>query len=529
MKLPIESTALRLHIPNEALLPYGKEVAKIDLSLCPKGEEKGKLILVTAMTPTSKGEGKTTVSIGLLDGFCALGEETALCLREPALGPVFGIKGGATGFGKSRILPEEEINLHFTGDIHALESAHNLISAALDNSLYFENPLHIDPERILWPRAMDMNDRALRNVEVGLGKMGGVPRKDHFVITVASELMAMLCLSKDEEDFLARLREVVVAYSTEGKEITVGDLKVTHAVMRLLKDAFKPNLVRTLEGNPVLVHGGPFANIATGTSSLIATKFALSHASYVIQEAGFGSDLGAEKFLDVVSPTGELKPRVAVLVSSLRALKAASEGKEENSYLEEGLKNLFVHYENLRSYGLPVVVAINHFPEDEEEELLRLKGILDEKGIPNALSEGVLKGGEGMKDLARLVKEEADKKMEYHSLYEKSEPLKEKIEKVAKNIYRSKEVEFSPLALEKLDLYEKAGYGDFYVCLSKTPMSLGDDPKLGPTPINNVLHIRDVLLNKGAGFVIPLSGSLLRMPGLPCLPRAVLMEGEAWK
>lgn len=536
MELLIEKVAKEIGIPETALEPYGKEIAKIDLSKVSFNKAKGKLILVTALTPTKAGEGKTTTAIGLEEGFYKIGKKALLCLREPALGPVFGLKGGATGALKASLLPEEEINLHFTGDIHAITSSNNLISSCIDNSLYFGNPLGIDPKKILWKRAIDMNDRSLRHIEVGLGgKSGGVPREDGFNISVASELMAILCLASSEEDFLRRLEKIVVAYTFDDKPVTVKDLNVTHAVMRLMKNAFKPNLVRNSEGNPVFVHGGPFANIAHGANSIIATNAALHIAPYVITEAGFGSDLGAEKFLDIVSMEGSFSPDAIVLVASIKALKLHGgvpfeKLAEENvEALRNGFENLKIHYENLMKFGVNTVVAINRFASDTEKEIAALSDKLNEIGASFALCEGVTKGGEGAVDLAKKVIEACDKPSSYKPLYRKEMPLKEKIETIAKEIYRSSEVVYSDEALKKMEFIEKSGYDKFYVCMAKTPMSLSDDAKKVGAPLGEPFHIRDFEIAVGAQFVIPLSGSVLRMPGLPAVPNAVMMEKEPWK
>lgn len=531
----IEKIAEEVGIPSSSLEPYGSEIAKIDLRKVPLKEEKGKLVLVTALTPTKAGEGKTTTAIGLEEGFYKLGEKALLCLREPALGPVFGLKGGATGALKASLLPEEDINLHFTGDIHAITSANNLVSACIDNILYFDNPLHIDPNRILWKRSIDMNDRSLRHIEIGEGKGGGYPRKDGFNISVASELMAILCLAKDEDDFLQRLGKVIVAYSLDDKAITIKDLQITHAIMRLLRHALKPNLVRNYEGNPVFIHGGPFANIAHGTSSIIATNAALRLAPYVITEAGFGSDLGGEKFLDIVCQESGFVPDAVVLVASIRALKLHGGvcfeelSKENLPSLQEGFKNLKIHYENLLKFGVNVVIAINRFDSDSPKEIALLESLLKEMGASFALSEGVSKGGEGTMELAKKVKEACSKPNHYHPLYAKEMSLSKKIEIIAKEIYRAKDVSYSELAAQKLDFLSKNGFESSYVCIAKTPMSLSDDPKKIGAPLHETFHIRDFEVAKGADFVIPLSGNILRMPGLPRTPNAVLMEQEPWK
>ena len=531
----IERIAEKAGIPSSSLELYGSEIAKIDFTKVPLSKEKGKLILVTALTPTKAGEGKTTTAIGLEEGFYKLGKKALLCLREPALGPVFGLKGGATGALKASLLPEEEINLHFTGDIHAITSGNNLVSACLDNSLYFDNPLHIDPNRILWKRAIDMNDRSLRHIEIGEGKGGGYPRKDGFNISVASELMAILCLAKSEDDFLKRLEKVIVAYSYENEPITIKDLEITHAIMRLMKHALKPNLVRNYEGNPVFVHGGPFANIAHGASSVMATDAALHLAPYVITEAGFGSDLGGEKFLDIVCPESGFAPDAVVLVASVRALKlhggVSFEELSKNNLeaLQKGFENLKIHYENLLKFGVNVVVAINRFEKDDPQEISLLESLLEKMGASYALSEGVTKGGEGTMELAKKVMEASEKPNFYHPLYTKEMPLKRKIETIAENIYRAKDVSYSEEALRKLDFLANNGFDSSYVCIAKTPMSLSDDPKKIGVPTGETFHIRDFEVAAGANFVIPLSGTILRMPGLPRTPNAVLMEEEPWK
>jgi len=528
MRLAIEDVTDKLGLSEESLLPYGRDAAKVDVSFYSNLERKGKLILVTAITPTSAGEGKTTVSIGLEDGLTHIGENACLCLREPALGPVFGLKGGATGAGRSSLVPAMDINLHFTGDFHAISAAHNLISACLDASLYFDNPFDIDLDKVYWPRVSDMNDRSLRQTEIGFGPKNGVMRKERFVINVASELMAILCLAKDDNDFLARLNKIVLAETRDGKEVTVSDLRLSHAVMRLMKYALMPNIVRTVEGNPVFVHGGPFANIAHGTSSVIATDLALRLSDYVIQEAGFGSDLGAEKFFDIVAPTASFSPAVTVLVVSLKAIKEHS-AKEGDSTLTSGFANVVTHYENLASLGAPVVVAINRFPDDTDEELETLRNLLKNKGYEFAVIDAVKKGSSGAEDLAKLVVSAASKPSFPHPIYDKNDSIEAKVEAIAKKIYRASEVVYSEEALKRLGSLKEKGHGSSYICMAKTPMSLGDDPKAGPTPIGVPFHIRDFLLAAGADFVIPLSGSLLMMPGLPKTPRAVLMEDEPWK
>ena len=530
---PIYEIAKKAGIPEECVEPYGKYKAKIDYSLYDKvaGNPDGKLVLVTAITPTKAGEGKTTTSIALAEGMAKIGQEALLCLREPSLGPVFGIKGGATGGGLASVAPSDDINLHFTGDMHALTSSINLISAIIDNSIYQGNPLRIDPERILWKRAMDMNDRALRNVTVAQGDPKGTPREDHFVITVASELMAILCLAKSEQDFMDRVNAILVAYDLDGKPVFLRDLRISHAIMKLMKEALKPNLVQTLENNPVLIHGGPFANIAHGCNSLLATRLALKLAPIVITEAGFAADLGAEKFLDIKCREGGLHPDAAVLVATIRALKMHGGQPFEElttrnlEALEKGLDNLSAHYENLRLYGLPVVVAINHFATDDEQEIALLRSYCERCGYPVAFLDGFLKGGEGSTELAKLVVETLKtKESHYAPLYPLNAPVREKIETICKKIYHAGEVAFSPKALEQIAEYERLGYGDAYICVAKTPQSLTDDPKVLGAPRGFTINIREVNLSAGARFIIPLTGAILTMPGLPKLPAAVKME-----
>lgn len=538
MILDIVDVAKKAGIDEADLELYGRDKAK----LLPSIEEKvknnkdGKLILVTAITPTKAGEGKTTTSIALAEGFGAIGQKALLCLREPALGPVFGIKGGATGGGKSSIHPAEDINLHFTGDMHALTSSINLVSACIDNELFHGTlNLDIDPERVVWKRAMDMNDRALREIDIALGNKNGVPRRDGFIITVAHEMMAIMCLCRDEKDFEKRLGEMIVAYDKKGNEITVKDLKCTHAVMRLMKKALRPNLVQTLEGDPVLIHGGPFANIAHGCNSLIATKLALKMSPIVITEAGFAADLGAEKFLDIACREGEMKPDLTVLVATIRALKLHGGVKFEEltvpnvEALEKGVPNLMVHIQNLRKFGLNCLICINHFTSDAPEETEFLKSYLEKNGIPYAFCDAFERGAAGGEELARKVVEAlAEDKSNYHPLYRMDASIKEKIETISKEVYRASSVEYTDRALEQIAEYEKRGYGDFYVCMAKTPNSLSDDPKLLGVPENHVVHIREVELSKGARFIIPLAGSILRMPGLPKVPAAIKMEDEPW-
>ncbi len=533
----INEIATKAGIDERFLEPYGFYKAKINPSIHEmlKNKSDGKLILVTAITPTKAGEGKTTVSISLSEGFARIGKKAMLCLREPALGPVFGIKGGATGGGKVTIEPHEDINLHFTGDMHALTSAINLISAIIDNSIFQGNPLNIDPSRIVWNRAMDMNDRALREITIAEGEKNGTPRQDGFIITVASELMAILCLAKNEEDFLSRLERIIVAYTFDEEAITVKDLRVTHAVMRLLKEALKPNLVQTSENTPVLVHGGPFANIAHGCNSLIATKLALKLSPIVITEAGFAADLGAEKFLDIASPIGGLHPDLCVVVATIRALKlhggvAFEELEKENmEALSKGMENLEAHLSNLKKYGLPLIVAMNHFSSDTEKETEFVMRWCSLHHYECSFVDAYEKGGEGAIDLAeKAVFSLENKASHYAPLYDVSLPLKRKIEIICKEIYHAGNVEYSDIANDAIRRYEDMGYGDSYICMAKTPNSLSDDPKILGAPSGFTIHVREVELAAGSGFVIPLTGKVLTMPGLPKCPAAIKMEDEPW-
>ena len=535
--LKINEIAKKASIPEKYVEPYGFYKAKIDNNLYKdlESKENGKLVLVTAITPTKAGEGKTTMSIALQEGFGKIKESSMLCLREPALGPVFGIKGGATGGGKASIGPSEDINLHFTGDMHALTSSINLISAIIDNYIFQGNPLNINPDKIVWKRALDMNDRALRNVVVANGEKDGVRRNDSFLITVASELMAIMCLAKDEEDFHQRLLKIIVAYDMNDNPIMVKDLNCSHAVMRLMKEALKPNLVQTIENEPCFVHGGPFANIAHGCNSLIATRLALKMAPIVITEAGFAADLGAEKFLDIACQEGELHCDAAVLVATIRALKMhggvafVDLEKENVEALKKGFENLGTHAENLKKFGLPIIIAINHFESDTANETKALEEYCQENGYAYSFVDAYSKGGEGAIDLAKKVKLLLDSSpSNYHPIYSKEMPLKEKIETICKEIYHAKNVEYSPKADEQLKRYEEMGYGKAYICMAKTPNSLSDDPKLLNAPKGHTIHIREVNLSSGANFVIPLTGSIMTMPGLPKEPAAVKMEKEPW-
>ena len=530
--LNIEKVANKIGIkPNELEL-YGKYKAKIHSSVFERNKPKkdGKLILVTAITPTKAGEGKTTTSIALLDGLSKLDQKALLCLREPSMGPVFGLKGGATGGGKVRIEPEEDINLHFTGDMHCLTSAINLISAIIDNHIYQGNELNINKEKILWKRALDMNDRELRDIKIGQGNKDGIARDDHFEITVASELMAILCIADNEEDFRRRIDNIIVAYNFDEKPVYLKELHITNAIMKIMKYAFLPNLVQTLENNPVFVHGGPFANIAHGCSSLIATKLALKLSPIVITEAGFAADLGAEKFFDIKCRIGNLKPDMAVLVATIRALKmhggvAFEDLEKENvEALKKGIANLEQHYENLRKFGVSVVIAINHFSSDTKEEIQFLTNWCAQKGYDVAFLDGYLNGGNGSIDLANKVLEcLATKQSKFKPLYNLNDSIQNKILKISKEIYRTSDVEYSPQALEAIKQINDLGRSNLPICMAKTPLSFSDDPKLLNCPRNFKITIRDVKLSNGAEFIVVFTGNVLTMPGLPKVPQATLM------
>ncbi|MEO0279038.1 MAG: formate--tetrahydrofolate ligase, partial [candidate division WOR-3 bacterium] len=493
-----------------------------------KSKKEGNLILVTATTPTPYGEGKTTVSIGLCDAINRLGHRSIVTLREPSMGPVFGIKGGAAGGGYAQVVPMEDINLHFTGDFHAVTIAHNLISAIIDNHIHQGNELRIDPRLVTWKRVIDLNDRALRKIIVGLGgSVNGFPREDGFDITAASEIMAILGLALNYRDLKERISRIVIGYNFQDEPVRVSDLKVHGAVGALLRDAFKPNLVQTLENNPAFIHTGPFANIAHGTNSLIATKLALKLADYVVTEAGFGTDLGGEKFIDIVSRVGNLKPKVAVLVTSVRALKhhggvkKAELSNENIDALRKGFENLDKHMENLEIYNIPFVVAINRFPQDSEKELETLYNYVVSKGKDAAIVEVWSKGGEGGLDLAKKVVELASKSTgDIEFVYELDDSIREKVEKVAKKIYGAREVIFDRDAENDIKVLEKQGFGDLFVCIAKTQLSLSGDPKLYGRPKDFSLHIREVRLSAGAGFVVPIAGEIMTMPGLPKIPSA---------
>ena len=537
MKLDnIEKVGKKLGLNKKDIIPYGYYMGKIQ----PLDNPKGKLILVTAITPTKAGEGKTTTSIALGDALDKLGKKTCICLREPSLGPVFGLKGGATGGGKVTVEPSDDINLHFTGDFHALTSSINLVSAVIDNHIYQGNELDIDPDTISWKRALDMNDRELREIEIGLGpvskksgkNLNGIVRKDGFIITVAHEMMAIMCLAKSREDFQKRLGEMTVAYSHSKKPITVKDLKVTNAIMKLMDKALLPNIVQTSYHVPTLSHGGPFANIAHGCNSIIATKTALSLADYVVTEAGFGADLGAEKFLDIKCQEAGLKPDLVVLVATIRALKLHGGvpfeelDKENLEALKNGISNLERHLENMKKFGLNVIININRFASDTNKEVKLLEKWCEQQNVPFSLNEAFLKGVKGSLDLGEKVLKALDEnKSSYKPLYIRNQlSVEDKIERISKEIYRAKDVIYSDLAKEKLDLIKKNGYEDYYICMAKTPLSFSDDQNLLGAPTNFDIHIKDIEIATGAKFIIPITGSIMRMPGLPKVPEAVKME-----
>ena len=530
IKKPMGEVARRLGIPGDALEPYGRDKAKLDGGFVKSldGRKQGRLILVTAISPTKAGEGKTTTTIGLGDALCRLGKKTVIALSEPSLGPCFGQKGGATGGGLAQIVPMAEINLHFTGDFHAITTAHNLLAAMLDNHIYWGNALGIDARRVFWPRVLDMNDRALRDTVVSLGGVAnGFPRQARFDITTASEVMAILCLARDLEDLEQRLARIVVAETREGKPVTAGDLKAAGAMAAVLKDAAKPNLVQTLENNPVLVHGGPFANIAHGCNSVIATRAALALGDYVVTEAGFGADLGAEKFLDIKCRQAGLKPGLAVVVATVRALKlhgGAEEKaleKEDVGAVERGLPNLLRHVENLGKFGLPVLVGINRFLSDAPAEIELIEKKCAAAGATVYLCEHWAKGGAGAEELARAVVTTLDEgRAAFHPLYPDDMPLAQKIETVAKEIYRASGVAIAGTAQRRLKALETIGYGKLPVCIAKTQYSFSADPELRGAPTGHTLPVREVRLSAGAGFVVAMAGEIMSMPGLPRVPAA---------
>lgn len=527
---PIWEVAAKLDIKEDELECYGKYKAKLSSDIWErvKDNKDGKLILVTAINPTPAGEGKTTTSVGLGEAFNRLNKKAVIALREPSLGPCFGIKGGAAGGGYAQVVPMEDLNLHFTGDFHAITSANNLLAALLDNHIQQGNILGIDPERIVWKRCIDMNDRVLRNIVVGLGKKtDGVVRQDHFVITVASEIMAILCLAENMKDLKQRLGKIIVAYTYEDKPVTADDIQATGAMAALLKDAVKPNLIQTLEHTPALVHGGPFANIAHGCNSVAATRIGLKLADYCITEAGFGADLGAEKFFDIKCRMSGLKPDVAVLVATVRALKYNGGVPKDDlaapdiEALKSGIVNLEKHIENIQQFGVPVVVTLNKFASDSEEELAYVKDFCIGHNCEFALSEVWEKGGEGGIELANKVIETLEnKKSDFHTIYNNEASLTEKIETIAEKIYGADGVEYDTQAVKQLKRLTELGFGSFPVCMAKTQFSFSDDPKLLGRPENFKIHVREVYVSAGAGFVVVLTGSVMTLPGLPKKPAA---------
>lgn len=531
---PISDIAEKLGISADELEFYGKYKAKLPLSLLKKYENKedGKLILVTAINPTPAGEGKTTVTVGLGEAMNRIGKKAVIALREPSMGPVFGIKGGAAGGGYAQVIPMEDINLHFTGDMHAITAANNLLCAIIDNHIQQGNELRIDPRRILFKRCLDMNDRALRNVVIGLGgKVNGVPREDGFMITVASEIMAILCLSSGIKDLKDRLGSILTAYTYDGTPVYARDLNAVGSMAALLKDAIKPNLVQTLENTPALMHGGPFANIAHGCNSVTATRLALKLGDYCITEAGFGADLGAEKFLDIKCRCAGLKPSCVVIVATIRALKynggvpKTELSKENIVALKNGIVNLETHIENMRKYGLPVVVAINRFATDTEAEIETIEAFCKEKDVPVSLTEVFAHGGEGGKELAeKVVKTIETKEAHFKPIYDEKLSIKEKLNVLAKEIYRAGDVVFTSNAEKAISEIEKLGKDKLPICVAKTQYSLSDDPQKLGSPKGFTLTVRDVRLSAGAGFIVALTGDIMTMPGLPKQPAAYKID-----
>ena len=529
---PINDILAKINVPDEssAFSPMGRHIAKINLEYLDtlKDKPNGKLVLVTAITPTPAGEGKTTTSVGLNDGLNKIGKKSIVCLREPSLGPSFGMKGGAAGGGYAQVVPMEQINLHFTGDFHAITSAHNLLSALIDNHIYWGNKLDIDVRRIVWKRVMDMNDRSLRSININLGGVAnGFPREDGFDITVASEIMAIFCLSNDLEDLEKRIGNITIAYTRDKKPVYAKDLKAQGPMTVLLKDAIRPNVTQTLENNPAIIHGGPFANIAHGCNSVIATKTGLKLADYVVTEAGFGADLGAEKFLDIKCRKSDLKPSCVVIVATIRALKmhggvAKDDLKTENvEALKKGLVNLQRHVENVKKFGLPVAVAVNHFIKDTENEVKALIEFCDTIGVKASLCTHWANGGEGTKELASHVAELCEKNEDkFKFLYESKTPLFKKIETIAKEIYRADEVIADTKIRDQLKSFEDAGYGDFPICIAKTQYSFSTDPSLKGAPTGHSLPIREIKLSSGAEFIVVICGDVMTMPGLPRVPAA---------
>lgn len=534
----ITDIAAKLGLSPDDIELYGNYKAKISMKSLRKFQDKvkdpsqrGKLILVTAITPTPAGEGKSTVSIGLADGLRKIGKKSVVALREPSLGPCFGIKGGACGGGYAQIVPMEDINLHFTGDLHAISIANNLIAALIDNHLQQGNALNIDPRTISWKRCVDLNDRALRNITIGLGgKMQGVPREDHFTIAVASEIMAIICLSQSITELKDRISKIVIGQNFNKEDVTFGQLKSTGAVAALLKDAIRPNLVQTLEKTPAFVHGGPFANIAHGCNSVNATLCALATGDYVITEAGFAADLGAEKFMDIKCRNAGIAPDAVVIVATIRALKMhggvpKTELSEENLFaLEKGFENLATHIENIKKFGVPAIVAVNKFVTDTDAEIKKLEQLCSQYGAKAVLSEGWEFGGEGTKTLSQAVVETCEVPSNFHFMYEDHMSFKEKVETIAKEIYRAGSVEFQGTSLKKLKEFEEKRYGNLPICIAKTQSSISHDPKAIGAPKDFIFPVRDVQLYAGAGFVVILAGDIMTMPGLPKVPAAEYID-----
>ena len=526
-KKNIKEIASKLKLDENDLHPYGHHTAKIDFNKITEKKEKSKLILVTAITPTPAGEGKTTTSVGLSDGLCKIGKQSIVCLREPSLGPSFGMKGGAAGGGYAQVVPMENINLHFTGDFHAITSANNLLASLIDNHIYWGNKLQIDTRRVSWKRCVDLNDRALREITANLGGIAnGYPRTDGFNITVASEVMAIFCLATDLEDLERRLGNITVAYTRERKPIFAKDLNAHGPMTVLLKEALMPNLVQTLENNPAIIHGGPFANIAHGCNSIIATKTSLDLSDYVVTEAGFGADLGAEKFLDIKCRKGNLAPSVVVLVATIRALKMHGGVDKKDLQTEnikavvDGTSNLKRHIENIQKFGLPVVVAVNHFVADTDKEVEALKDECKKLNIDAITCKHWANGGEGTVDLAEKVVELAEEKNNFKYIYEDDLPLIEKVRKIAKEIYRADDVIADKKILDQLAQFEKAGYAKFPICIAKTQYSFSTDPNNKGAPLNHSIPIREVRLSSGAEFIVVICGEIMTMPGLPSVPAA---------
>jgi formate--tetrahydrofolate ligase len=538
--LPITEVAEQLGLEEDDLVQYGKYKAKIKLDVLEKLEDKedGKLVLVTAINPTPAGEGKTTTNIGLSMGLNKIGKTAITAIREPSLGPSFGIKGGAAGGGYAQVVPMEDINLHFTGDFHAITTAHNLIAALLDNHIHQGNKLNIDPRRVVWKRVLDMNDRALRNIVVGLGgKPNGVPREDGFDITVASEIMAIFCLSKDLEDFKERVGEIIVAYTYDGDPVFAKDLDAEGSAAVLMKDALHPNLVQTLENTPALIHGGPFANIAHGCNSMLATQMSLKLADYTITEAGFGADLGAEKFFDIKCRFGGLNPDATVIVATIRALKYNGGVKKDNlgeenlEALKVGFANLEKHIENVNKFGVPAIVAVNQFPTDTQAELDYVLNRCKELGAEAVLSEVWAKGGDGAVELAEAVVRVCEtKESNFSPIYDSEESIKAKIDKIAKEVYGADGVDYTKACEKQITNIEKLGFDKMPICMAKTQYSLSDDPSLLGRPEGFRITVRDIKISKGAGFLVALTGDIMTMPGLPKVPAAnnidILEDGE---